>query len=155
MCVFGLMFVCVWKFNVLIFSFAFALSIETITSAVNVAASLTSIATVPGEVTLTVRVAPEPPLPESDRIVPVARFLVNVFEVAPVVCAVERVNEVADAIFATDLVKELIVIKSPTFNCVVKAVPLPVTMVLAAATVTVPVNAEVATFAPALLTTTM
>ena len=51
--------------------------------------------------------APEPPLPESDRIVPVARVLVNVFEIAPVVCAVERVNEVADAIFATDLVKEL------------------------------------------------
>ena len=99
--------------------------------------------------------APEPPLPESDRIVPAARVLVNVFAVAPVVCAVERVNKVSNAMFATDLVRPLTVIKSPTFNCVVNAVPEPVTVVLFTPTVIVPVNVEVVTFAPALLTTTI
>ena len=140
----------------MIFSLAFALSIDTITSAVNVAFSLTSIATVPGDETLTVRVAPEPPLAESERTLPAGRIFVCATAVAPAPCADAKVNDVALAIAEIlCVVVDPILIKSPTLYCVVNAVPLPVTVVFAAATVTVPVNAEVSTFAPALLITTM
>ena len=140
----------------MIFSLAFALSIDIITSAVNVAFSLTSIATVPGDETLTVRVAPEPPLAESERIVPAGIILVCATPEAPAPCAVAKVSAVALAIAEIlCVVVDPILIKSPTLYCVVNAVPLPVTAVDDAPTVTVPVNAEVSTFAPALLTTTM
>ena len=59
---------------------------------------MTSIATVPGDETLTVRVAPEPPLAERDNTVPVGRIFVCATAVAPAPCAADKVSAVALAI---------------------------------------------------------
>ena len=110
----------------------------------------------PGEVTLTVLVLPFPPFAERDNTVPVGIIFVCATPEAPAPCAVAKVSAVElviDAILC--VVVDPILIKSPTLYCDVNNVPTPVTAVFAAPTVTVPVNAEVSTFAPALLTTTM